>query len=240
MPALGWLTRPQADVPAGEEWLGFRERRVLADLTIAPRRASWLLGRWTAKQALAAALDLDPAAVEVLAADDGAPEAWSATQRIPVSVSISHRAGRALAVVGEPAGVVDQAVVAGCDLELVEPRSEAFLREWLSDAEQRFVRARSQADRELAANLIWTAKEAAAKVRRAGLRLDLRRAAVLLERELEGELDASGEWHQLEVLWSDGHAPTAGWWRAEPGWVMSVAAEPAVGPPVELTPPARS
>ncbi len=44
MNAPGWLSRREADVPTGEEWLGEREREVLAGLRIAPRRASWRLG----------------------------------------------------------------------------------------------------------------------------------------------------------------------------------------------------
>jgi 4'-phosphopantetheinyl transferase len=115
------LSRRRAEVPAGEAWLGerARERRVAAGLTVAKRRADWRLGRWTAKCALGAALVLDPATVEILAAVDGAPEAWRGSQRPPVSLSISHRGGLALAAVASAPCVV------GCDLELVQPRSGA-------------------------------------------------------------------------------------------------------------------
>ena len=84
--------------------------------------------------------------------------------------------------------------------------------------------------RDLVANLVWTAKEAAAKVRREGLRLDVRRAVIDLG-EMENAVDG---WRPLAVRW-DRRPPTAGWWRAEPGWVMTVAAEPAIGAPVPLT-----
>ena len=56
-------------------------------------------------------------------------------------------------------------------------RSGAFLREWLP----RRARAGGRTVRPapaVAANLVWTAKEAAAKARREGLRLDVRRATV--------------------------------------------------------------
>jgi 4'-phosphopantetheinyl transferase len=194
---------------------------VLAGLRVGPRRAAWRLGRWTAKAALGAWLGVPAAEVEVLAASDGAPEAWLRGDRAPVSLSLSHRGDRALAVVAEAPGAV------GCDLELVEPRSAAFIREWLSAAEQQLVAGADEARQALIANLIWTAKEAAAKVRREGLRLDVRAAVVTFT-----ERDArAGGWCPVQVDWNDGAPATAGWWRGEPGWVMTIAAAPACSAP---------
>src|SRR4051794_28774559 len=212
MTALGWLSRSAADVPPGEDWLGERERAVHAALAVAPRRESWRLGRWTAKCAVAAWLGAPPGRVEVVAAPDGAPEAWIAGELAPVALSISHRAGRGLAVVAAAGYAV------GCDLEVVEPRSDAFIRDWLAAPEQAFVGGGDRAQR---ANLVWTAKEAAAKVRREGLRLDVRSMVARLG-------GGDEEWSPLEV------AGLRGWWRAEPGWVMSVASEPAAAPPRRL------
>src|SRR3954464_319718 len=96
----GWLTRSSADVPAGDAWLGPRERAALAALHVAKRRADWRLGRWTAKAALAAfGVPGAPARREILAACDGAPEAWRDGERLGLSLSLSHRAGLALAAV---------------------------------------------------------------------------------------------------------------------------------------------
>jgi len=167
---------------------------------MAPRRAAWRLGRWTAKAALGAWLEVPAAQVEILAAPDGAPEAWRDGARVPASVSLSHRGDRGLAVVaGAPA-------VVGCDLELIEPRSGAFMREWLTVPEQRLASGGDGARQALIANLIWTAKEAAAKVRRAGLRLDVRNAVVTLD---DDSVTADG-WSALQVQWGDGAPPTAG------------------------------
>ena len=66
----------------------------------------------------------------------------------------------------------------GCDLELIEPRSRAFVNDWLAPAERALVAAAGAGRRDLVANLLWTGKEAAAKVRREGLRLDVRDAVV--------------------------------------------------------------
>jgi 4'-phosphopantetheinyl transferase len=211
--AASWLVRSSADVPAGDAWLGPRERAVLAGLKVPKRREDWRLGRWTAKSVLGTD-------VEVLAAADGAPEAWRGEHRLPLSVSLSHRAGRALVVVDAAPNVV------GCDLERLEPRSPAFVRDWLAPAEQRL----AAGDRVHVPNLVWAAKEAAAKVRREGLRLDVRAAVTRLDgREHDG-------WRGLTVTWTrEEGLVTHGWWREDDGFVLVVAASPAGPPPVART-----
>ena len=221
----GWLTRRRTDVPAGLNWLGKRERRALARFRVAPRRLDWLLGRWTAKEAIAAWLSVSADRIEILAAADGAPEAFLDGLPASLSVSLSHRGGSAIAV------VADAPAVMGCDLEVVEQRSDAFVREWLGPAEQQLVRDGEQRQRDLIANLIWTAKEAAAKVRREGLRLDLRRAVVTVG----GSFAEPEHWHQLRVEWSDGSGVTEGWWRSEPGWVLAIAGDPSPVAPRNLS-----
>jgi 4'-phosphopantetheinyl transferase len=217
----GWLTRSLADVPADDGWLGPVEAQVLAGLRVEKRRADWRLGRFAAKAAVATWLGVPSARVEIVAAPDGAPEAWIDGRRAPVSLSLSHRAGRALAAVGE----ADMAL--GCDLELIEPRSPAFLTDWLAPPEQAIV-ARAGADRaDLTANLLWTAKEAAAKVLREGLRLDVRQAVATPD----GLDSTSAGWRGLLITWADDGARVTGWWRAEPRWVMAVAAEPPPSAP---------
>jgi 4'-phosphopantetheinyl transferase len=221
--APAWLTRCSADVPPGDGWLGPRERAVLAGLRIPKRRDDWRLGRWTAKAAVAAHLGTEPARIEILAAADGAPEAWLDGAPVPLSVSLSHRAGRAVAAVNAPPHPV------GCDLELLEPRSPAFVREWLAPREQALVAQRVGAERDTLANLLWSAREAAAKVRREGLRLDVRRAEVVLGAA------GGGDWHRFSVRWPDGAPATSGWWRCEPGWVLTIAGGQGLQPPTRLS-----
>jgi 4'-phosphopantetheinyl transferase len=224
MATPGWLSRCVADVPEGDGWLGAAERRVLAGLKMERRRSDWRLGRFTAKTAVGAWLSVPFEAVEILAARDGAPEAWLGNERAPVSVSISHRAGRSLVVVAAAPDVV------GCDLELVEPRSGAFAREWLAPAEQGLLAAYGEEHRARLANLAWTAKEAVAKVMREGLRLDVRHAVVAPARADAPE----GPWQALRVDWPDGAGTVAGWWRAHNGWVMAIVGRPPPEPPRRL------
>jgi 4'-phosphopantetheinyl transferase len=224
MAAPGWLSGCLADVPSGEDWLGGAERRALAALRLDRRRSDWRLGRWTAKAAVGAWLSVAPERVQILAAPDGAPEAWLDGARASVSISLSHRAGQSLAVVAGAPSVV------GCDLELIEPRSGAFVREWLTPVEQEMLSRRGEAERAQIANLVWTAKEAAAKVRREGLKLDLRHALVTPQ-----DADGAGSvWQALRIDWADGRGATSGWWCAERGRVMAIVADPRPDPPEQL------
>ena len=222
--APAWLPQCGADVPAGDEWLSARERAVLAGLHVEKRREDWRLGRWTAKAAVARHLGVALERIEILAGADGAPEAWLDGIPAPLSVSLSHRAGRAIAAVASAPAVI------GCDLELIEPRSPAFVREWLAPAEQVQLAALDAPERDGLANLLWSAREAAAKVRREGLRLDVRRATV----ELEPAPRPDGEWRPFVVGWGADAPATHGWWRSEPGWVLTIAADPAPGRPRRL------
>lgn len=224
MTDVGWLTRSLTDVPGHDAWLTAAEREVLAGLRFSKRRADWRLGRWTAKAAVSAWLDIAPAEVAILAAGDGAPAAWLGAVPAPVGISISHRAGRGLAVVTAAGRTV------GCDLEIVEPRSDAFVAEWLAPEEQRLVAAAGERQRARLVNAIWTAKEAAAKARREGLRLDVRGAVA--------RLDAPGGqaagWRPLSVHWRSEGLRSDGWWRADGDWTMAIAGHPPPPPPRPL------
>ena len=154
--------------------------------------------------------------VMIAAAEDGAPEALIEIRRRHLALSLSHRAR---AGAGDRGGR-DHGL--GCDLEAIEPRSDAFLREWLRPAERELVSAQNGEARDLAANLIWTAKEAASKARREGLRLNLRRATV----EAEGLAQPARSWARLEISWEGGPIEL-GWWRQDAGWVMTVTSDPA-------------
>lgn len=223
MSGPGIVCRTGADVPGGDDWLGPRERAAQAQLHAAPRREAWRLGRWTAKTALAAWPATRAAdRAEVLAAGDGAPEAWLGDRRLPVELSISHRAGWALAAVGAPG------VALGCDAEVIEPRSPAFVREWLAPSERELLDGASDAaEASLLANLCWAGKEASAKVRRGGLRLDVRAAVVVPEHA--GERD----WRPLRVAWPDGSADT-GWWCVRQRFVLVLAAAMPIAAPQPL------
>ena len=131
---------------------------------------------------------------------------------------------------------------AGLDVESLDFTLESiteFAHRELPDAllieldEQMLVMTFDGPERDRVANLVWTAKEAAAKVRREGLRLDVRRAAV----DLPDPAFRAATWRPLCVQWLREGGQTAGWWRDEPGWVMVIAGDPAPGRPQRLAGP---
>ncbi len=133
-----WLERSAADLPAHNDWLSASDRTRLEGMRFAKRRDDWRLGRWTAKLAVAAYLDLPTdlralAEIEVLPAPSGAPEVFLANQPAEVTISLSHRDGVAICA------VADSGVDLGCDLEIVEPRSDAFVNDYFTPEEQALV-----------------------------------------------------------------------------------------------------
>jgi 4'-phosphopantetheinyl transferase len=199
-----WLMQSAAEVPADDAWLAPIERVRLAQLRVAKRRADWRLGRWTAKRAVAAALEVAAQRVAVIASAGGAPLALLDGVPARLAMSLSHAGGLGLCAVA-PAGAA-----VGCDLEVVAPRSPAFAGDYFTAAEQ----ALAGADARLL-TLVWCAKEAALKAIGEGLREDPRAVEVAIdERSL-------GDWTGLTVV-HEGRC-LAAWARDLDGLVAVIA-----------------
>ncbi len=222
----GWLWQTHADVPSSDAWLSEAERARLAGLHRAGRRNDWRLGRWAAKRAVARFLGQGEElaalrALEILPDEDGAPRVRLRGRPASVRLSLSHRAGAALCCVAETR------IALGCDLELVEPRSAAFVAHWFAAGERARVRAAPATERAELANLIWSAKESASKLLHQGLRLDPR--ALVVEAPPHA---TAAEWRPLAVRY--GGRGFEGWWRRRGGWVLTLVETPAQGPPAPL------
>jgi 4'-phosphopantetheinyl transferase len=227
-----WLVADVADVPAELDWLGDHERARLAQLRVPKRRGDFLLGRWTAKRAIAAYLGgaAPPVAtIEARAAPSGAPEVFIAGEPQPIAISISHSAGRGLAIVTSGAWGAERAGAAGigCDLERVEPRSPLLVEDYFTLDEAARVAAAPAALRDRQITLIWSAKESALKALRVGLRADLRRARVSLGRDAIGP---SSDWRALRVAVDGARDALAGWWLERDGFVLTMVGA-ALAPP---------
>jgi 4'-phosphopantetheinyl transferase len=230
---IRWLARGVQDVPTSGDWLTPAESARLASLRFPKRRSEVRLARWTAKLALAAALGLEDdaatlAGIEIRPAATGAPAAFLGEEPAPVAVSLTDRADWAVCVVAPG----DLAV--GCDLELVEPRSDAFVRDWLTPAEQDLVGGAPPGEpRHVLANLVWSAKESALKALQTGLRRDTRSVEVDV-------VDSSGHerWARLCVRAEEG-LTFPGWWRRYGDFLLTCAADAACDPPVSLEDPPR-
>lgn len=204
------------DVPLQDDWLSDAERDVLAGLHLSKRREEWRLGRWTARRAVAAAVgrhDTPAGAIQILAGEDGAPRVTVDGHDGPVSLSISHRAGRAFCVAAA------HSMALGCDLELIEPRSNTFVRDYFTEGEQGLVHSAEHGERPLLANLVWAAKEAALKGLHVGLREDTRSVVVTW---IAG---GTGGWLPLRLSVPGHDQPWPGWWRTRDGFVYTVAAD---------------
>jgi 4'-phosphopantetheinyl transferase len=218
----------QGEVPESDDWLTVPEAERLNAMRYTKRRDEARLGRWTAKHAVARALDwsLEPADlrdVVIRNAADGAPEVFVGDEPAGVAISMTDRAGWGVCTVAGAAAAL------GCDLELVEPRSDLFVADYFTATEQAVVAA-SPDDHDLLANLIWSAKESALKVLREGLRLDTRSVEVTL-------LDGPGsEWHPMAVTTAAGER-FPGWWRRFGDFVMTACASTATDAPVALASP---
>ena len=218
-----WLARGEDQLPAVGEWLTPAERRRAAGLRYTKRRNDFLLGRWTVKLAVARALGwpddaVGLARVEARPAPSGAPRLYVDGRPAAHAMSLTDRAGCAVCLVAAGPGKV------GCDIEIVEPRSDAFVRDYMTEPERRAVAAAGPG-RDKVANLIWSAKESALKVLETGLRRDTRSVEVTV-----AELDPPEHtWSPLEVRTTEG-AVFPGWWR-QSGAFLVTACWPGGGPP---------
>jgi 4'-phosphopantetheinyl transferase len=210
------------DVPEGDAWLSTDERLVLEGLSVPKRRRDWRLGRWAARQAVARALAAPgaavPAALSILAADDGAPETVWATPHPPVAVSISHSGdlGFAAAAPGD--------APLGCDVERMAPRSARFVADYFTAAERAFVDDAGTGAAALAwaATLVWSAKESALKALRQGLRADTRSVEIA---PVDAPADLTDErWRPLAVDTEVG-IELEGHWRVADGAVWTVLSD---------------
>ena len=222
---VSFIERRLADVPAHDDWLGPAERDVVSGLTMERRRAQWRLGRWTAKQALLRAtpgLSRRLPDLEIRAADDGAPEAFLRSRPLRWTLSISHRDDRGMCALAP----VHRAI--GCDVERIEPRSEAFVADVFTDRE----RARLPSAGHVRWSMVaaqWSAKESLLKTLRVGLRRDTRSVVV---RSIEAPADG---WGALEIEDRDSGRRWPGWWRPADDHVLSVVGSSlAGGPPDRL------
>ena len=228
-----WLEQTEADLPAHDDWLSSDEAILLSRLRFAKRRADWRLGRWTAKCAGAAYLNLpdDPhllREIEVRAAPSGAPELFLADGPAAATISISHRAGIAVCAIG----MGDAAL--GCDLELIEPRDCSFVADYFTSDEQASIARAPKEVRPRLVTLLWSAKESTLKALREGLRLDTRCVAVMFGAQTDHQPPAGAlrqypgldRWRPLQVCSARGEI-FHGWWQSTGQLVRTLVSAPS-------------
>jgi 4'-phosphopantetheinyl transferase len=216
---MRWLARGEPHLPQGGDWLTDREAGRAGGMRYTKRRTEYLVRRLTAKHAVAATLGWPTdvatlARIAVLNRPTGAPYVQVDGEPLGLDVSLTDRAGWGVCLVGRDLGAV------GCDVEVAEPRSAGFVRDFLTPHEQAMVHGAPSVEHgHLLANLVWSAKESALKVLRTGLRRD----TLTVEVHLDPSATPSGPaWAPLQVRSTDGaHMP--GWWRQDGPWLLTVA-----------------
>ena len=233
-----WFEQCESDVPADDDWLSPGEQERLVGLRFPKRRSDWRLGRWTAKLAVAAHLKLPSDRItlrniEVRPLSSGAPEVQLGGERSGVTISLSHRAGVAACAL-TPANVA-----LGCDLEFIEPRTQAFVSDYFTAEEQSILEsANCDSNRSATVALLWSAKESALKALGVGLRADTRSVKVnlahtLVQHEAQdvsstpqagptGFADCNSGWVPLQVSHEAGDQVFHGWWSQDSRFVRTV------------------
>jgi 4'-phosphopantetheinyl transferase len=225
-----WLEQTGLDVAAGDGWLSPLEKAHWGRIRFAQRRSDWLLGRWTAKRALASLMSAEELAgayadIEIRPAPSGAPEPFVRGCPARTAVSLTHRDGVAACSVG----IACRAL--GCDLELIEGHTPAFVQDYFVEEERNLVAHTPAIDRPLVITLIWSAKESALKALGTGLHADTRSVTVMPV--IPDPCRSRGNWRPLRVRTEEGE-DLAGWWRDGDRFVRTVVASPAGAPPTML------
>jgi len=213
-PPFTHIFQTNADLPPGTQWLSPFERAHLAGLRFPKRRADWLLGRWTAREALFKYLGerIHPSHLSIRAASDGAPEVFFQERPQPVILSISHSGGMAFCAIspsGQPMG---------CDLEVIEARSNTFIHDYFTPQEAKTISTLKEPDRARTATLHWSARESVLKALRCGLRRDTRTLSV------ESEMYTAPNWSGARVKDLETDLVYQGWWKTIDGFVATICA----------------
>ena len=218
---MHWVAHGERELPSTDGWLSERESAQVATIRFTKRRSEYLTRRWTAKHAVATVLGLDHtpnslATVEIRNRETGAPYVEVDREPAAVDLSLSDRAGWAVCLVGSAGSAAAGSL--GIDLEVVEPRTDRFVTDFFTVREAEYVLGLPAGDpRNEAANLLWSAKEAALKLQQGGLRADTRTVEVTLDHDV----DPDG-WSSLIVTASSGRR-MPGWWRRDGVFLSTIA-----------------
>jgi 4'-phosphopantetheinyl transferase len=252
---IDWLTCLADDCPelGGERppnFLSASERQVLSGLRFPKRRREWVLGRWATKHLLRAChpvyRSLPLHAITVGNDPDGAPYlSLVGKGRLPVCLSISHRDDRAFCVLSRTLPPL-----VGADLEIVESRDQAFVRDFFTTGECTRVWTCPPSRRESLITVVWSAKEAVLKALRHGLRVDTRSVEILHVAGIEEKRSSTGPlfgrskldrtqtvqwvpavmWYELQIRCMTEVLPAANrpdqvraWWRPWENYVLTIA-----------------
>ena len=136
-----------------------------------------------------------------------------------VGLSLSHSHDRAFSAVSREAKAL------GCDIELVEPRSEVFVETYFTASERAHVEDVNPSYRDSLVTKIWSAKESTLKALHTGLRADTRSVDVLDDGDCAG-----GGWGIARTIVEEAGEFSC-LWRLDGGFVLTIATRDPVETP---------
>ena len=183
-------------------WLTEGEQATLAAWPSETRRREWLAGRLAAKRLLREEFGLDPLACEI--ERKGVAPCVTGPNCPPIVLSLSHSDGLGAASWSE--AQTEGSV--GIDAQRIRLVHSGLCRRVFTDSEQAQIAARFGSAGDAAGMLLlWAAKEAAIKARRAPWSRALREIIVTLTSdktaaiEIAGESGMTAEWTRLGEWW---------------------------------------
>lgn len=204
-------------------WLSVDEAAACRALKTVKRRHDWLRGRFASKTLLQQLVltqmgrDMSLDQIQLLSRTDGRPQVTFLTpdDDLPhFTLSLSHSQARAFC-----AAVSRREAILGADMEYIEPRSDAFVRDYFTTAEQELIEATDNSELATIANAIWSGKESALKAIGRGLAEDTR-CVTCLPQAAAGDF----EWRSLAFRWERGQWPKLrGWWVTVGEYVLTLA-----------------
>jgi 4'-phosphopantetheinyl transferase len=204
-------------------YLSPSELQKLSTFRFPKRRSEWLLGRWAAKslvQSMPTYQHYSLDEIEIQNAPEGAPYICPpGGSTSPDCLTISHSDRFALCAMS-----LGPTVRIGVDLEIAEPRSDAFVADYFTQDEQQLIASCPAERRETAITLIWSIKESMLKALGIGLRWDTRKVEV---REIDGlrSVDAAhGRWQKVHVCDKEQeNRAWVAWWQRRSHFIITLA-----------------
>lgn len=228
--SLHWLTLAADTNVGGRDdaaaaWLTDDEMAHWRGLRMEKRRGDWLLGRHAAKRLIIGVVEetdgrtLSPKQISILPHPDGWPLVTLPDGSPPFSLSISHAQSRAFCAI-----MVGHQQLLGADVEVIAPRSPAFIEDYFTSLESEFLAVTPPAQSTALVNAIWSGKEAALKAIRRGLAEDTRIVSCLPHPLINGEKG----WLPMRIKWTSGRSaqqmpPLGGLWQREGHFVLTLA-----------------
>jgi diguanylate cyclase (GGDEF)-like protein len=125
-----------------------------------------------------------------------------------------------------------ESLVSQADVAMIEPRSDAFIADYLTVEEQALLADATAAERLCLVTLLWSAKESALKAVRLGLRADTRWVNV---RPVYKSL-IPNSWSPLQICLTgggdSGEELFHGWWQTSGSIVRTIVADLVIDPPI--------